>query len=129
MSELVERFRYRFRLWWREQREDFVGAPDEYANEFAATDTAARWNDPKLREVIRESTSRFVFRGIGLYLFGIIILSGAARLIGIFLPRARFTVSVAFIVLLCLWTLFMLAGVVDLVRARKRYRNKAATII
>jgi hypothetical protein len=134
MRELIERFRYRFQLWWREEREDFAGAlhfdaPMADWREGAAGETVARWNDPKLREVIRESRSRFIFRGVGLYLVGIIGLSGARRLVGTFVPRARFAVSVAFIVLLCLWTLFMLAGAVDLVRARKRYREKSGRII
>lgn len=134
MRELVERLRYRFQLWWREEREDFsralhFDAPIAGWREGAARETVARWNDPKLREVIRESTSRFVFRGVGLYLVGIIGLSGIGRLIGTFFPRTRFAVSVVFIVLLCLWTLFMLAGAVDIVRARKRYHEKSSRTI
>ena len=134
MRELVERLRYRFQLWWREEREDFADAlhfdaPIDGWREDAARKTVARWNDPKLREVIREPTSRFIFRGVGLYLVGIIALSGIGRIIATFLPPARFAVSVSFIALLCLWTLFMLAGAVDLARARKRYRSKSGRII
>jgi threonine/homoserine/homoserine lactone efflux protein len=136
MSEPSERLRYRFQLWWREQRDDLVDGPDEYADEYAAAAASARrkaasarWNDPKLRAVVTESTPKFIVRGIGLYFSGIIILLVLSQFIDRLIPAARSAVFVTFIVFACLWTLFMLSGAIDLVRARRRYREEHRDVI
>jgi len=132
MSELSDRLRYRFQLWWREQRDDLVDGPDEYAAAAASARrkaASARWNDPKLRAVVTESTPKFIVRGIGLYLSGIIILLVLSQFIDRLIPAARSAVFVTFIVLACLWTLFMLSGAIDLVRARRRYREEHREVI
>jgi hypothetical protein len=120
MNEVIERFRYRLQLWWRDQREDLSWLPGPHQ---AGLHDSSKGNDPKYEVVIAESTPRFIIRGVGVYFGVIIIFSGIGRLIDTFVPAARFVVFVAFVAFVCLWTLMMIGGTVDLVRARKARRT------
>jgi uncharacterized membrane protein (DUF485 family) len=123
MSELIERLRYRFQLWWREQREDWIGPqgthliPEDYRQ--------PRQPNPAFEELVRRREPIWspVIRSIGVYFGIIIILAQIGRLIGAFLPTARFAVFVVFVVLACVWTLMSLTFTVNLYRAKKRLQS------
>ena len=123
MHELIERFRYRLELWRHERREDLFGPPVTHPPD-----------DPsdyirKYGSVITESTPRFLIRSVAVYFGIIIILAQLARLVDIFIPPARFSVSVALVVLICLWTLMMAISTIDVCKARKSHRDRSTPII
>src|SRR4051794_3513908 len=110
MRGILERFRYRFQLWRRDQREDWVGAPDTHLPNFREyrDDATARhkikWEEPKYQAMLTESTPNFIVREVSVYFGVVIILSGIARLIDKFIPAAHGAVAVAFLGLVSMWT-------------------------
>ena len=122
IHDVIERFRYRFQLWRREQREDWFGAPGTHLPDFFDTSVYAK---PKYAVLLTESTPRAVVRSVGVY-FGIIIIAAQiCRLVAGFLPSARFGLSIGFLVFVGLWTLGMVLSTVDLHKARKAHRDEA----
>ena len=119
MRERIERFRYRFKLWRREQREDSWWRPQP-----ALVDGGDRSKmaNPKFRALLTESTWRFIFRQIGFYFGGLILFTAICRLIVWLAPTARGAVSLAHVVLVCLWTLLIVYGGIEISRRRKVYR-------
>jgi hypothetical protein len=105
--ELIERLKYRFRLWRQEQREDIWGAK-------GVTPVVQVYRQ-------NESISRMVLRYGGVYLTGVGILSGVGRLIDIFIPTTRSIVFVLFVTLLCVWTC---GAILSFVRAWKAKRAR-----
>ena len=126
MRELVERFRYRFQLWRREQREDSFWRPEPTVLDLGP---ASKWNDPKYRALLTESTSKFVLRGVGLYFGGLMFSTAIARLIVRLAPTAQFTALVVLLVLVSFWTLFSVSGAINIRNKRKAYREQATRII
>jgi uncharacterized membrane protein YcjF (UPF0283 family) len=98
MRDLVERFSYRFHLWLREQRGDFRNAD----------------STRPIAQIYRkdESIPQMVIRHVGVLLGGIIILTGIARIIDVFAPKAAFAVFVVLVILIPFW---VFAGVASLI--------------
>jgi len=126
MRELIERFRYRFELWCREQREDSFWRPEPTVLDLGL---ASKWNDPKYRVLLTESTSKFVLRVFGLYFGGLMFSTAIARLIVRLAPTAQFTALVVLLVLVSFWSLFSVSSVINLRNKRKAYREQATRII
>ena len=126
MSDLIERFRYRFDLWRREQREDSFWRPEPTVLDLGP---ASKWNDPKYRALLTESTSKFVLRGFGVYVGGLMFSTAMARLILRYAPTAQFTALVALLVLVSFWTLFSVSSAINIRNKRKAYREQATRII
>ena len=137
MRDVLERFGYRFQIWRREQREDWIGPPDthlpnfrEYMHEASATARPRiNWEDPKFKVMLTESTPNFVVREVSVYFGIVIILSAVGRLIDTFIPTAHFVVFVAFVVLVCVWTLVSIRSGVNLAKRRRAYRAHGSNII
>jgi len=121
MSNFIERFRYRFQLWRREQREDWWSPPGTHLLPDAEDDPASPIGKLARRP---ESISTMLIRSIGVYFCIIIILAQIGRLIGTFVPAARFAVFVVFAVLACLWTLMSFTFTISLYRAKKRLQAR-----
>ena len=125
MSELFDRFRYRFHLWRREQREDWFGPPGSHGPDFR--DYASDYSDPKRIALLKESSIRSAGRSF-LVFFGIIIIASQICLVlGRFIPSARFGLAIAFLVFFGLWTLLSISFHIGLHKARKHYRQQQAT--
>src|SRR5690242_12287700 len=110
MRDLIDRFRYRFQLWWREQREDFTGQPARLAD----LGEPSIWDDPKYEVLLAEPTHSFIVREASLYVGVILIVSNISFLIDKFFPGARHAVGVTFIVLVGVWTLLTALMIIDL---------------
>jgi hypothetical protein len=134
ISETIERFRYRFELWRREQREDLSGEPRtdprslrEYRRDNRAKESSERWSarlgDPKWELLLTESMWRSVVRAIGVYLGVVLIAALLCRLLVACLPTAQFTSFILFLVLVSLWTLLTIPGEIDFYRARRNFRD------
>ncbi len=107
-SELIERFRYRFELWRREQREDLYGSPEGPIVEI---------HDKK------ESVAQMLFRYAGAYFTIFIILSGLSRLVGRYLPATRFAIT---IVVICIASFLGLGFLIAFLREWKAKRKAGA---
>jgi hypothetical protein len=136
IHETVERFRYRFELWRREQREELFGIPQtdprslrEYSDASSTSRFADRWssrlNDPKWVLLLTESTWRSIVRGIGVYLGVIIIASMLCRLLVTCFPAAQFAAFILFVVIVSFWTLVTIPGEIDFYKARKGFQDGA----
>jgi hypothetical protein len=121
MRDVIDRFRYRFQLWRREQRDDYLDAPrtgpqeePDYVEHFS-----------KHPELVTESSFVSIGRRVGF--FGIISIAAyiCFWIIRLF-PALRFAVGVVFVVFVCLWTLGGIFFEIDLHRARKQYRQREA---
>jgi hypothetical protein len=88
LSDIIERLNYRYRLWRAERFSDKVGAG------VPPPIPASPKNEPVLQIVLRH-----VFALLG----GIIVLTGLGRIVGSFVPSARFGIGVTVIVLVCFW--------------------------
>jgi hypothetical protein len=120
MSDVIERFRYRFRLWRRGRREGSFWRPS------TGPEALARWEDPKYRRLVTESTPRFLVRVFAVY-FGILIIAAQiCRFVAGLVPSIRSDLLVIFIVFSCLWTLFDIFSTIDLCIARKAHRKGAS---
>jgi hypothetical protein len=120
MSGVIERFRYRFQLWLTEQREGSFWRPSTSA------EASSRFDDPKYHAMLTESTVRSIGRSILVY-FGIIIIgTQVVRIIGSFIPSARFGVAIALAIFVALWTLTSVFFHIDLYKARKQHRQQHA---
>lgn len=121
MSDVIERFRYRFQLWRREQREGSFWRPSTSA------EASSRFDDPKYRAMVTESGVRFVGRSITVYFGIIIIATQVCRMLGAFIPSARSGVAIGLLVFVVLWTLMSVFLHIDLYKARKAYRQEQAS--
>ena len=136
LQDVIERFRYRFQLWRREQREDWIGPPGtrlpnyrEYMHEASAAARVARPEDswrsvaPKHRVILTDSTPRFILRTLVPYLAILVILVLGCRLLGTFIPVLAYACSVAAIILAILWTLTTALGTTHICKQRREYRS------
>jgi hypothetical protein len=125
VNDVLERFKYRFQLWRREQREDWIGPPGTHLpnlSDYANPESAHKWDDPKYKVLLTESTLKCLIRGVGVYFCIIIIAAQICRLIGVFIPIARFAMFLVFVVFFCLWTLVSVFGEISVWERRKRFR-------
>src|SRR6266566_5243448 len=97
MRDLIDRFRYRFQLWWKEQREDLSWPP---SSRLADLGEPSIWDDPKYQVLLTEPTHSFIIREVSLYVAIILIISNIGFLLDRFFPRARHAVGLTFIVLI-----------------------------
>ena len=115
IHELLERFRYRFELWRREQR-DTGGTPQK-------RDTSHS-DDPRNAAIITESTSRFVFRAAAVFFGGIAILAiFVYGLTASFWPSARHVADIIMLTLGAVWSLGIVLTALDIRIARRRHRD------
>jgi hypothetical protein len=125
IHDVIERFRYRFELWRREQREEYFGVPGTKSVE--EPDYLSRFSDPKRAVLLHESNFSHIGRA-GVAYFGIIAIAAQiCFIIDSFIPSARFAVAIIFLVLAGLWTLLDAFFEIDLQKARKQYRQQQAT--
>jgi hypothetical protein len=125
IQDIIERFRYRFELWRREQREEFFGTPSTESVE--EPDYLSRFSDPKRAVLVRESTFSHIGRA-GIAYFGInVIAAQICFMVDSFFPSARFGVAIIFLAFAALWTLIAVLFEIDLQKARKQYRQQQAT--
>jgi hypothetical protein len=121
MSDVIERFRYRFQLWRREQREGSFWRPSTSA------EASSRFDDPKYSAMVTESGVRSIGRSITVYFGIIIIATQLCRMLGALIPSARSGVSIGLLVFVVLWTLMSVFLHIDLYKARKAYRQEQAS--
>src|SRR2546428_11829392 len=117
IRDVLERFRYRFELWRREQRDEYFGTPRteppeerDYVEHFA-----------KHPELVTESTFVSIGRAGAAYFSTIALVAYICFQIAVFIPALRFAAGVVFVVFFALWTFCMLPFEIDLRRARKQY--------
>ena len=122
MSELVERFRYRFQLWWRGQRQEWIPAPGTH---FPPDDEVA---SAAIEELARRPESLWVvpIRAVGGYLAIVVIVGQICRLVAFFVPSARVPMIAVFVIFFSLWTLIMYRFTVNLYRTKKKFLREAA---
>jgi hypothetical protein len=123
IRDVIERFSYRFRLWRREQLEDYaisIPRPDTDKPDYLSYYT----EHPKYMELVTESTLKSIGRIFGAY-FGVLILaSQLCFLIARSVPATRFILGVVFVAFTGLWTLITIFGEVRLRKARRQYREQ-----
>ena len=132
MRELLERFRYRFQLWRREQSEDYLGSADVEALDVEPLDerepdyVSFYSTNPKRIIMLKESTIRSVGRFVYGYFGIIIILSWICAWLIRFVPSGRFAIGVLWLALVGFWTLSNVLGTMRLSKAREQYREQIA---
>ena len=125
MRELIERFRYRFHLWWRDEREDFAGAFKFEPPLDVDFDPYAP-GSPQIEALRRsESIPKFLIKSIGVYLCILFLIAQGCRLTAILIPSARFVASILFLVLASLWTVFWIVFTILEYKIRKARRRAA----
>ena len=125
MRDVIERFQYRFELWRREWREDLFGAPRPESPQ--EVDYVSHFADPKHSILLTEPTLRSVGRS-GVTYFGVIAI--AAQILAViasFIPLARFTLGIVFLVFVGIWSLVFSFVEIDLRKAREQYRKQQAS--
>src|ERR1044071_562006 len=116
IRDVIERFRYRFELWRREQRDEWLAPRSgEMTSE---TDYVSRYSAPNRIVMLKESTVRFVGRTLQAYFGVIIIVSWVCIAIGRSVRSARFALGVGFLVFVAFWTFAMISGTIRLWKAR-----------
>jgi hypothetical protein len=120
IHDVIERFRYRFELWRREQGDEYFRTPSSGPSE--EPDYLSRFSG-KREELLRESTVKSIGRLAGAYAGIIVIAAQICLFIAPFIPSARFTLAVIFLVFAGLWTLVTIVFEIDLRKARKQYRQ------
>jgi hypothetical protein len=127
LQDVIERFRYRFQLWRREQREDSMwGGPlPELSARPRVEKPEDSWQSipPERRVILTDSTSRFAVRTLVPYLAILVILVLGCRLLGTFVPVLAYACSIAAILLGTLWTLINVLGTTHICKQRREYRS------
>ena len=125
LQDLIERFRYRFALWRREQGADRKGPTGERVLASSEEKPEDSWQaiTPEKRVILTDSTSRFVVRTLGPYLAILVILVLGCRLLGTFVPPLNSACSITAITLAILWTLTSLLGTTHICKQRREYRS------
>jgi hypothetical protein len=121
IRDLIKRFSYRFELWRREQREEYLGIPRSGPPE--QRDYISHFS--KHPQLVTESTFVSIGRRTA-YFSSTALVAYICFLIGRFFPALRFAVGVVFVVFFSLWTLGAVLFEIDLPRARKQYREREA---
>jgi hypothetical protein len=120
MHELIERFRYRFQLWWRDRREDYIGPPGTHLPNYFDDSI---YSKPKYTVLVTESAPRAIVRSVSVYFSIIFIAAQLCRLLIAVIPATRDVISVIFLIFVTLWTLLMILSSVGLHKARKARRS------
>ena|SRR6476646_4066248 len=123
IHDVMERFRYRFELWRREQREGSFWRPSPRSVDLGEP---AIWENPKYEILWTESTPSFIMREVSLYVGILLLFSTVGVLIDRFFPSARYAVRVAFLWLVGLWTFLSVRMAVDVAKKRKAFRARNA---
>jgi hypothetical protein len=112
LQDVIERFRYRFELWRREQGADWKRPTGERVSASSEEKPEDSWQSipPEKRVILTDSTSRFVVRTLVPYLAILVILVLGCRLLGTFVPLLAYACSIAAIILAILWTLTSVLG-------------------
>ena len=112
MSEVIERFRYRFQLWRRERREDLYGSAD----------------DPQMEIYDKnESISQMALRYVGSYLVALTLFTAIGWLVQWYFPAAHFVARIVVIILACLAALSLLMNFVWEWKAKRKASAGAST--
>jgi hypothetical protein len=119
MRDVFERFRYRWHLWWRERRDDYIGPPGTHSPDWR--DYVHR-DSPGFQATIAQSSVKFWTETIVVYFIYIWFAVEVARLFLLFLPAARFVVVFVFTILFCLWSIFWISGTIYSWRLRKHFK-------
>ena len=98
MSELVERFRYRFQLWRKEQREDWIGPPGTHLPQVGPPGLSG-W--------------RLLFRSGGAYLVIVLLLTRVAAILSRAFPDGRFAIFLLLAFVIAFLTLSFVIAVVS----------------
>ena len=118
MSDVVERLRYRFQLWRRSQREDWVGPPGTHLpdlRDYIPPDS------PGALTARKESVATILFRGVFRYALVVFVLREAARLLTRWAPNWRSDIGTLLVVLVCLWTIVVVFCVAVQLKVKKMY--------
>jgi hypothetical protein len=118
MREIFERFRYRFELWRREQRQDSLGPRD-----------TSHYRDPRNIAIITESRSRFAVR-VAITFFGCVAIIGISiyGVMAAFWPAARHIADIIMVIVGAIWILGIGFTVLDMCIARRKHRDAATKI-
>jgi hypothetical protein len=118
MREILERFRYRFELWRREQRQDSLGPRD-----------TSHYDDPRNVAIITESRSRFAVR-VAITFFGGVAIMGISiyGIMAVFWPAARHAADIIMVVVVAIWILGIGLTVLDMCIARRKHKDAATKI-
>src|SRR5690348_14877840 len=97
IRDIIERFTYRFQLWSRQERADYLpygdAAPSDLVEKLA--------EDPRRRVVLTEPTVMFIARVVVTY-FGIVgIIAIICRVAVAFFPSARGGITIGLIAFAC----------------------------
>ena len=125
LEDVIERFRYRFELWRREQGADWKGPTAERVSASSEENPEDSWQSvpPEKRVILTDSTPRFVVRTLVPYLAVLVIVVLGCRLLGTFVPVLAYACSIAAIILAILWTLTIALGTTHLCKQRREYRS------
>ena len=125
LQDVIERFRYRFELWRREQGADWKAPTGERVSASSEEKPEDSWQSvpPEKRVILTDSTSRFVVRTLVPYLAILVIIVFGCRLLGTFVPVLAYPCSIAAIILAILWTLTIALGTTRICKQRKGYRS------
>jgi hypothetical protein len=118
IRESFERFRYRFELWRREQRQDSLGPRD-----------TSHYHDPRDIAIIAESKSRFAVRVAITFFGGVAIIAiSLYGVIAAFWPAARHTADIIMVIVGAIWILGIGFTVLDMCMARRNHRDATKKI-
>ena len=125
LQDVIERFRYRFELWRREQDADWKGPTGERLPAYSQEKPEDSWQSVprEKRLILTDSTPRFVVRTLVPYLAILVILVLGCRLLGTFVPVLAYACSIAAIILAILWTLTTALGTTHICKQRREYRS------
>ena len=119
IHEAIKRFRYRFQLWRREQRDASFWRPSPRP---AGPGEPPVWQNPKYEILWTDPPDRNP--RVSLYVAIVLIISSICILIDRFSSSARHAVGIAFLWLVGLWTFLSLLMAIDMVKKRRAYRLK-----
>ena len=125
MRELIDRLRYRFALWRREQREDLFGASGGDAYEEDSRDKS-HYRDPRNAAIVTESTPRFVVRCAIVFFGGIAILAVIDCVVATVWPSARQAADIIVVVFVAVWSIGTGFTALDMCKARRMHRDGAS---
>ncbi|SRR6266478_3117619 len=125
LQDVIERFRYRFELWRRQQGADWKRPTGERVAASSEEKAEDSWQSvpPDKRVILTDSTPRFLVRTLVPYLAILVILVLSCRLLGIFVPVLAYACSIAAIILAILWTLTIALGTTRICKQRREYRS------
>ena len=122
LQDVIERFRYRFKLWRSEILADLRGADGKPVSRPYLEKADDPWLAPDARVVLTNSTPRFVIGLVVPYLSVLVIVIVSCYLLGTFVPVLHYACGIASAVLGTLWTMFCALGASEVYKKRKQCR-------